>query len=279
MTKRHYKWGMAIAVWLLGGSSAAALTIPEASQVPGGIAVVSVAPASTTMPVVRYRGRRVMTLRDHGHWVAVVGIPLAVAAGPASLSVNGHPRIFRIHAKRYPEQHITLKNERFVEPTATDLVRIRRETKRIHAALDTYTSRPPQTLQLTEPVHGIVSSPFGLRRFFNGEPRRPHSGIDIATAAGTPIKAPADGRVLVTGDFFFNGNSVLLDHGDGLVTMYCHMSRIDVKPGERVRRGDVIGLVGMTGRATGPHLHWGVALNGVMVNPVLLVGHWNSAAR
>ncbi|MCF5784395.1 peptidoglycan DD-metalloendopeptidase family protein, partial [Pseudomonas syringae] len=130
----------------------------------------------------------------------------------------------------------------------------------------------PSNLILDKPVNGPLSSKFGVRRFFNGEERNPHSGLDFAVPAGTPIKSPAAGKVILTGNYFFNGNTVFVDHGQGFISMFCHLSKIDVKVGDQVPRGGVVGKVGATGRATGPHMHWNVSLNDARVDPAIFIG-------
>ncbi len=243
-----------------------------AETVPGGVAVVPLARAEKPEPDVTWRGRPVLVTRRNHCWVALVGVPLDVTPGTQRLVVRTGGTTqrlqFRVRSKRYREQHITLKNRRQVNPNPEDLARIRRETARIRRALATFTPANVPFPRLDWPVRGRISSPFGLRRFFNGQPRKPHSGIDIAAPEGTPVRAPFPGRVIDTGNYFFNGNSIFIDHGEGLVTMYCHLSRIDVEPGQRVAKGDVIGAVGHTGRATGPHLHWSVSLNDARVDPL-----------
>ncbi len=121
-------------------------------------------------------------------------------------------------------------------------------------------------------MNGPLSSKFGVRRFFNGEERNPHSGLDFAVGAGTPIKTPAAGKVILIGNYFFNGNTVFVDHGQGFISMFCHMSKIDVKVGQPLARGDVVGKVGATGRATGPHMHWNISLNDARVDPAIFIG-------
>ncbi len=263
-----------ILLLMLAGNVQAA-DLPESSPVPGGIAVIKL--GQETGPIQAYFDQqRIMVTKHLQNWYAIIGLPLSLKPGQHRLTYRTlqgtkHTVGFQVNSKHYAVQRITLKNKRMVEPTAKDLVRIRKESKIIHHALGTWRATPEVNLDFEMPVHGILTSPFGLRRFFNGEPRKPHSGLDIAAAVGTPIKAPASGIVAATGDFFFNGNTVLLDHGQGLVTMYCHMSKINVKPGQHVKQGQVIGLVGKTGRVTGPHLHWGVSLNDTMVEPHLFL--------
>ncbi len=145
------------------------------------------------------------------------------------------------------------------------------ETKLIKQAKAVWSEIDSLTLDLALPVNGPFSSPFGLRRFFNEQPRRPHSGLDIAAAEGTPIQAAASGQIVNTGDYFFNGNTVFIDHGQGMITMYCHMNSIAVKEEQKVNQGEVIGAVGMTGRVTGAHLHWSVIMNKTMVDPELFL--------
>ena len=249
--------------------------LPRTAPVPGGVAVVPLGPLTRPVSAVRYGKRPVMLRRDGEQWVAVVGIPLAAKVGEHHLDVTVDGRVrrvsFRVRPMQYAEQRLTIRNRRMVEPTQKDLERIWREKKIIGRSFATFSPAPPPSLRFIPPVDGRYSSPFGLRRFFNGKPRKPHSGLDIAAPEGTPIRAPAPGVVLTTGNYFFNGNTVFLDHGNGLVSMFCHMNRIDVKPGQRLARGAVLGRVGKTGRVTGPHLHWSVSLNNTRVDPGLFL--------
>jgi len=127
------------------------------------------------------------------------------------------------------------------------------------------------SIDLSWPVDGIVSSPFGLKRFFNDQPRNPHSGLDIAAPEGTDIVLPSDGDIIDTGNYYFNGNTVFVDHGQGMISMFNHMSKISVKTGDKLKRGDKIGEIGKTGRVTGPHLHWSLNLNQTRVDPMLFL--------
>ncbi|HHJ13308.1 MAG TPA: M23 family metallopeptidase [Gammaproteobacteria bacterium] len=265
----------AAATVLLLASHADALELPPARPVPGGLAVVELGHWAEP-PVARFGGRPVMVLENRpGHYVAVVGLALSTRPGRKEIRVQGPDGMartveFKVRPHEYESQHITLKNKRMVNPKKRDLERIGREQARIRKALAHWSPAAPPRLRLDPPVQAPVSSRFGLRRFFNGQARKPHSGLDLAAAEGTPVRAPLEGRVVDTGAFFFNGNTVFIDHGQGLITMYCHLSRIDVKPGQWLERGQVIGAVGHTGRVTAAHLHWSVSLNDARIDPALL---------
>lgn len=250
-----------------------AMALPQESAVPGGVVILPLAPAVTARPVVSFENNPVMVVAEKGLWQAVVGIPLEARPGTHEITVKQGAKqktlIFAVKDKQYPTQHITIKDKRKVNPNQYDMERINRETKRIDAALQHWSDTNQVPFDFIWPLKGEISGLFGRRRVFNGEPRKPHSGMDIAAATGTPIQAPAEGIIRGSGDYFFNGNTVFIDHGQGLVTMFCHLSRIDVKDGQRVKQGEVIGLVGATGRVTGPHLHLGVSLNDERVEPRL----------
>ncbi len=237
----------------------------DAEVVPGGVYRL---PLPVGVDAVRFQDKPVLVYQRH----AIVGVPISAEPGSYELILQSgeavETHVFEVSSKAYPEQHLTIDNQRMVDPLDADLARIRRESAKQRTQYARFTDRPLALAPFLQPVDGVASSSFGRRRILNGQPRSPHSGLDIAAATGTPIKAPAPGAVVLTGDLFFNGNTVFLDHGQGLVTMYCHMSHIEVSEGQEVQRGELIGLVGATGRVTGPHLHWSVSLNGNRVDPI-----------
>jgi murein DD-endopeptidase MepM/ murein hydrolase activator NlpD len=244
--------------------------------VPGGVAVVDLG-NSTQAPKATYQGKPVLVVKEQdARWLAIVGVPLTVKPGSQQIvakDAKGSRNLdFVVGSKKYPEQRITLKNQRQVNPDPDDLKRIEGELAVQLQAYRSFSPGTPSNLLLDKPVAGPLSSKFGVRRFFNGEERNPHSGLDFAVPAGTPIKAPAAGKVILTGNYFFNGNTVFVDHGQGFISMFCHMSKIDVKVGDLVPRGGVVGKVGSTGRATGPHMHWNVSLNDARVDPAIFIG-------
>lgn len=250
--------------------------LPREAPIPGGIVLIKTVPASTPEPEAYFSGNRVALVKADGHWVAVVGLSLDTSVGPHVLFTVGHDGMqnsysFNVKNHNYPKQNLRIKNRRQVIPSAEDLVRIKNETKIIRSAFQNWSQTNNPDFIFSLPVKGRFSSKFGLRRFFNDKPRKPHSGIDIAAPLGRKIVAPADGIIIVTGNYFFNGNTVFIDHGHGLVGMYNHLNKIQVKEGQQVKRGQVIGSIGKTGRVTGPHLHWSVSLNNSRINPLLLL--------
>jgi murein DD-endopeptidase MepM/ murein hydrolase activator NlpD len=254
---------------------AATAELPQPSPVPGGIVIIAVGPDSSPAPLVQFQKQRVLVVRANGLWQAVVGLPLSLEAGEQQLDISDHGTArtlaFKVLPKQYETQYLTLANKRQVDPTPDDLIRITREQALSNHAFATWSETLADDLRFDLPAHGRFSSSFGLRRFFNDQARQPHSGLDIAAPEGTPILAPAAGTIIETGNYFFNGNTIFIDHGQGLVSMYNHLSRISVQKGMRVARGQRIGAVGKTGRVTGAHLHWTMSLNNARVDPMLFL--------
>ena len=258
----------------------AAQPLPEESRVPGGIALIPLEGLNgKNPPSAWYKGNRVMVIpsidthfTENSPWLAVIGIPLSAKADKQQLmKADGKSFPFSIIDKEYKAQYLTIKNKRHVEPDPEDIKRWRREKAKMVKAF-THWSQPQQPVTNFQlPAKGPYSSPFGLKRFFNKQPRNPHSGLDIAAPHGAPITSPSVATVVDTGNYFFNGNTVILDHGHGLTTMYCHMSRIDVKVGDKIETGHILGAIGKTGRVTGPHLHWSVSLNNTRIDPTLML--------
>lgn len=268
--------GCALPASLLAqATSSPAEAWPRASQVPGGVALLPLGPAAQR-PLAYAGETPLLVLGDAQEWTALVGIALSAAPGEAKITVqsaDGSRRdmAYTIAAKRYSEQQLKVE-PRTVDLSPEDLARYERERAHQEGVMATFSEPLPQgPLRMRVPVPGRRSSSFGLRRIFNGQPRSPHSGMDIAAATGTPVLAPLPARVIDTGDYFFNGNTVWLDHGGGLLCMMCHLSAVDVKVGDLLQTGERLGAVGATGRVTGPHLHWGVMLNRCMVDPALFL--------
>jgi murein DD-endopeptidase MepM/ murein hydrolase activator NlpD len=253
-----------------------ALALPafatEQSLRPGGVAIIEVGNINhDDAPVVTLDGKPLLVMRRDELWVAVAGIALDIDPGTVTLVVNGKESTIDISAHDYREQRITVENQSFVDQSPEQLDRIFGERKIIDAVLMSFTEMPVDGISLGAPVPGKQSDSFGYRRFFNDQPRSPHKGMDISAGSGQAIIAPRAGTVAATGNYFFNGNTVLVDHGQGFITMYCHLSEIAVDEGQEVNTGDRLGAVGATGRVTGPHLHFGTYLNGTAVDPAIFL--------
>jgi murein DD-endopeptidase MepM/ murein hydrolase activator NlpD len=265
-------------VFILATSIVKAQSLPEELRAPGGVALIPLIEVeSEVTPTVTYENNRVMVIKNpdiaQSAWLAIVGIPLSAKIGTQTLQSDKKPISFTITDKKYQEQHIKIENKHHVNPDAAETARYEKEKAIMDTAFKTYSTTSNPITFFEKPSDAPLSSAFGLKRYFNNEPRNPHSGLDFAAKEGTPIKAPADGVVIATGEFFFNGNTVMIDHGYGLISMYCHLSHIDVQQGDAVNKGQLIGKVGKTGRATGAHLHWSISLNNTRVDPLLFIAH------
>jgi murein DD-endopeptidase MepM/ murein hydrolase activator NlpD len=274
---RAITFGLPLLVVLLLGSharaAAPAVVLSPKKIAPGDVVLVTVkgAPGAVTGT---FRGKELHFTAARSGARAILGIdlsldpgdyPLEIAAGGKDLS-----RTVKVSKKKYPLQTLTLPDDK-VTLSPENEARVEREQKRTAALW------PVESIRLwkgrfIDPLPGRpVGTPFGVRRIINNIPKNSHSGVDITADEGELVKAPNDGVVTLVEEQFFSGKSVFLDHGDGIYTMFFHLSDTKVKPGQAVMKGDVIGLVGETGRASGAHLHWGVRMQGSRVDPLQLI--------
>jgi len=282
VTMRRRAAGLVLA--LIGGLFLAATSTPAAARVlelrgprvEGALLIGTVDPGSR----VRLDDRAVKVSTD-GDFVLAFGRNAPPAAVLTVLYPDGKrvTRRLRIAARTYDIQRIDGLPPRMVTPPRNAIRRILAEQKLIAATRRRVTDTPYFRAGFAWPVHGRVTGVFGSQRILNGKPRRPHYGVDVAAPRGTPVRAAADGVVaLVHPGMYFTGKTVILDHGHGVTSVYIHLSAILVRPGARVRKGQIIGRVGRTGRATGPNLHWGVYKGAMPVDPMLLTGPMPGAA-
>jgi murein DD-endopeptidase MepM/ murein hydrolase activator NlpD len=251
-------------------------TIKDSSYI-GGVAVVELKD-DISKPRAIFDEKEILVTKSDNEWVALIGISLNEKREKLYIDViysNGDSEVkeFKVSNKEYKKQYITLKTNKHVDLAKRDLDRHLKEKEKSQTVLNQFSKLKDDIsngFKMLKPIKGMkIKDDFGKRRYFNNKPRKPHSGVDIAAREGTKIVAPLSGQVSIAKEFFFSGNVIYLDHGNGLITMYAHLSKLDVKEGDYVAKGQKIGEVGKTGRVTGSHLHFGVALNSNMVNPKL----------
>jgi murein DD-endopeptidase MepM/ murein hydrolase activator NlpD len=273
--RRHFLQLFTAVASLGAFNPARAGTLPKAAAVPGGVAIVKIGPAPA-LPLARFSGNSALVIGDETEWQAIVGIPLETRAGeklPLDIEyADGKVSTLRIAVgtKQYATQRLTVKPGQ-VELSPEDLARYEGERAHLSEIRKTFTDRTPDSLSLMQPCEGSRSGTFGQRRFFNAQSRNPHNGMDIPAPEGSTVVAAGEATVIDVGDYFFSGNTVILDHGRGFLTLYAHLSAVEVAAQDRVATGARIGRVGATGRVTGPHLHFSVFLNSIAVDPALFL--------
>ena len=293
---------LAVALLILAGAGAAAAGGAAAEDLsldvshraralhPGEVVVLEVrvsergaAPRATAFG----KSVRMYPVGDGFLWRGLVGIDLTVEPGIVPVAVRataadgtevGEIHELAVQPKQFPTRRLRVA-PRYVEPPPDVLARIQREAREVAAIFEVSSAERLWSGGFGKPVPGAPTSSFGRRSVFNGQPRNPHSGTDFRSGAGTPVRAPNAGRVRLTGNQYFSGNVVILDHGWGLYSYFAHLSAIDVAEGDLVERGEVIGAVGATGRVTGAHLHWTVRLNEARVDPLALLELFPDVAR
>ncbi len=282
---------LTIAVILVNNISlvfASAPSLPQEAAVPGGIVKIAFNVgencSSDELPKAYFNQKQVMVVphedscknKKLNKYYAIIGLPLDTKPGNYNLSYYDFnnqikQKKFRVYNKAYKTSRITIKNNNMVEPDEKTQKKILEDQIKIGKASHTRTNNLPSNLIFQPPVSGFRTTSFGSRRIINNISKSPHSGMDIAAKINTDVLAVADGEVLLAENFYLPGNMVAINHGSGLITLYAHLNKITVKAGDAVKAGDLIGLVGSTGRVTGPHLHWAVKLNQASINPELFL--------
>ena len=257
---------LALAAFTANQGSAVQLTLPNE-------------PGSKSVEVI-WQNKKIPAFHIHDGWTTIVGVDLDTKAGDHKADVvltmedgrvEHRDMTIKVLATKYPTTELKV-DEKYVELSKADLARANRESKETEAIYAITTNEMLFDQAFTIPIPGGTGTNFGHRRVFNGEPRAPHAGADLRATTGTPIRSTNRGRVALAKNLFFTGNTVIIDHGLGIYSLYAHLSRIDVKRGDIVQNGQVVGLAGATGRVTGPHLHWGMRVQGARVDPFTLVG-------
>jgi murein DD-endopeptidase MepM/ murein hydrolase activator NlpD len=263
---------LSLLVTLFAPSAAGQTTnLPTQDRVPGGIALINLPNDEASALAATFNKQPLLVLKQSQGYLGIVGLPLDAKLGAAQIDLPGQaPVTFWIKAKKYQEQRLKVAPG-MVDLSAENTARYEREKLHTIALLARPPSAIPSQFKMIAPTAGSQSASFGLKRFFNGQARNPHSGMDIAAPVGASVVAPLAGTVIDVGDYYFNGGTVWLDHGGGLLSMFCHLSVMSAKIGDVLKAGDKLGEVGATGRVTGPHLHWSVNLNRTMVNPALFL--------
>ncbi len=263
---------------LLSGVQPLPVRGPAAPVRPGDVILLTIAAAQPATPVVRAFGRSWPGYREDARtWRVLVGVDLETAPGPYTATVSSegaratYP--FTVRRRVFPTRRLTV-DPNLVNPPPEARERIDREARELAKIWEKSATERLWSDGFIRPVPDRANSAFGTRSVYNGEPRSQHTGADFLSPPGRPVKAPSRGRIVLVGSRYFTGNTVVIDHGQGLFSLLAHLSEIDVTPGAMVAAGDIVGKVGATGRVTGPHLHWTVRLNGARVDPLSLLGVW-----
>jgi len=245
---------------------------PEYLNVPGGIFFHEI-PVEKFKSGIFINNTRILTKQVNDKFYLIYGIPYGTPPGNQSINIVDRVSENTVNfflKKRIVEKQYIKVSKKYSEPSSSDVKRIIKEQEILKSHRNTWSSVNPD-INFIYPVEGIITGVFGTERYYNGKKGRYHNGIDIAAKMNDSIVAPSAGRVIVVGDFFYNGKFIYIDHGKGLLSIFIHLNEILVKKGESVKKGDEIGKIGTSGRSTGPHVHWSVMLNQTYIDPMIFI--------